>query len=169
MTFKQEYEAMKRAKLTKEKPAAMATGHFDELCKFIAPKSAAQMEAKIVAFLKLKGHQAETIKTSGNFKEGKKNTVDILGRNRVIGKGKYIPGTGTKGSADVSSTIFGLTVKWEVKFSKSDRQSEAQKVYEANVIQAKGFYFVVRTLDEFYLKYYELIELPQFQLMKGFE
>ena len=41
-------------------------------------------------------------------------------------------------------------VKIEVKFSKSDRQSDYQKQYEQDVKRSGGLYWLVRNQDEFY-------------------
>jgi len=58
------------------------------------------------------------------------------------------------GSADISATIKGLTVMIEVKWGR-DRQSEAQKVYQAKIEKAGGIYLIIRKFEEFYDWYYE--------------
>jgi hypothetical protein len=113
-------------------------------------------------FLNLSGHQAERINTMGTFIKGKIKNHGHLGTE--INEGRYIPTTGTKGSADLSSIIkvnvegvgvVGLTVKIEVKIGK-DRQSDEQKKYEQDVIAAGGKYWICKSFDEFYNKYLEL-------------
>lgn len=110
----------------------------------------------IIDFLKYNGMQGERINNTGRYVNDKTKFVDSVGYNREIGSGKYIKGTGTNGTADISATIpclikgvlIGMSVKFEVKYGK-DRQSEAQKEYEDNILQSGGHYFIIRTFDEF--------------------
>ena len=103
----------------------------------------------ITAFLNFSGWQAERINTMGVYREGKKIQV---GENTRQLKGKWTPSTSTKGSADISATIFGRSVKIEIKFGK-DRQSEVQKRYQESIEQAGGTYFIARNFDEFIIFY----------------
>jgi hypothetical protein len=70
---------------------------------------------------------------------------------------QYIKGTSTNGTADISATIKGRSVKIEVKIGK-DRQSDAQKQYEQDVIKAGGLYFIARDFDSF-IEWYDKIIL----------
>lgn len=112
-------------------------------------KTANGLTKLIIALITLQGGQAERINTTGRYLQGK-SYVDVLGHNRTV-KGKYIPGSGTKGSADISSTIKGKSVKWEVKMN--DKQSEAQRKYQDDIERAGGLYFVVHNFEEFYTYY----------------
>ena len=103
----------------------------------------------ITAFLNFSGWQAERINTMGVYREGKKIQV---GENTRQMKGKWTPSTSTKGSADISATIFGRSVKIEIKFGK-DRQSEVQKRYQESIEAAGGTYFIARSFDEFIIFY----------------
>jgi hypothetical protein len=107
----------------------------------------------ITAFLIFSGWQAERINTMGVYREGKKIQV---GENTRQLKGKYTPSTGTKGSADISATIRGRSVKIEVKFGK-DKQSEVQKRYQESIEQAGGTYFIARNFDEFMIFYLKFL------------
>jgi hypothetical protein len=71
--------------------------------------------------------------------------------------GKYTPTTGVKGSADISCTIKGRSIKLEVKYGK-DRMSEAQKEYAERTVAAGGIYYVARDFDSFKEWYDQLIE-----------
>jgi len=116
----------------------------------------------VIDWINFSGGQAERISTTGRYIDESKTVIDVIGRSRKIGSGKYIPGTGTKGSADISSTIkpkwseYGVSVKWEVKWRK-DRQSEYQKKYEVKIQNAGGFYFVISDFDSFVLIYDDFI------------
>lgn len=104
----------------------------------------------VIAYIRLMGGQAERISTQGTYIQGKEVSVGFYGVKRT--KGKYIPSQGVKGSADISSTIRGLSVKWEVKMK--DKQSEYQKQYQADIERAGGKYFIIHNFEEF-INYYE--------------
>lgn len=97
-------------------------------------------------FLNLTGHQAERISSSGRVIRGK----DSFGIYGEVYKGetKYIPSTSTNGTADISATIKGKSVKIEVKIG-NDRQSEAQKKYQYDVERAGGIYYIATDFDSF--------------------
>jgi hypothetical protein len=107
----------------------------------------------IIAFLNFNGWQAERVSNMGRPVDQRRTVKDVLGRERQIGSMKWIPGSGTKGTADISATIKGRSVKIEVKIG-ADRQSEAQKAYQANVEMAGGVYVIARSFDEF-MEWYE--------------
>jgi hypothetical protein len=110
----------------------------------------------VLDWLKFEGWQAERISTTGKYIDSREQFTDVLGRTRTIGSGKFIPGQGTKGSADISATIgvkvngitLGISVKIEIKFGK-DRQSDAQKRYQEQIEKAGGVYIIVKTFDGF--------------------
>lgn len=112
-------------------------------------RSANGLTKMIIDFLVLSGHQAERINTMGRMIDNRKTYTDVIGRTKTIGSAKYIPTTGTKGSSDISATIKGISVKVEVKIGK-DRQSQAQKDYQAMIERAGGIYLIARNFDEFY-------------------
>ena len=103
----------------------------------------------ITAFLNFSGWQAERINTMGVYREGKK--IQVAENTRQL-KGKWTPSTSTKGSADISATIFGRSVKIEVKYGK-DKQSEVQKRYQESIEQAGGTYYIAKDFDNFLLFY----------------
>jgi hypothetical protein len=98
----------------------------------------------VIDLINYEGYQAERISTQGTYVEGVKIKV---GENERQLKGKYIPTQGTKGSADISATIRGRSVKIEIK--QKDRQSEVQKQYQESIERAGGIYIIVRSFDEF--------------------
>jgi hypothetical protein len=118
-------------------------------------KTANGLTKAIVTFLNLSGHQGERISTTGRMLDNTKVVKDALGFSRKIGSVNWIKGTGTNGSADISATIKGKSVKIEVKIGK-DRQSEAQKVYQQNIERAGGIYMIAKTWDGFYEQYAQL-------------
>jgi hypothetical protein len=110
----------------------------------------------ILEFLNLSGHQAERINTMGRMLDNRKTYTDVIGRQKTIGSTKYIPTTGTKGSADISATINGRSVKIEVKYGK-DRQSADQKAYQEQIEKAGGIYIIAKEFDSFYDWYQQFV------------
>jgi hypothetical protein len=120
-------------------------------------KTANGLTRCILDFLELCDYQVERINTMGRPIDNRKQVTDVLGRTKTIGSMTWGKSTATKGSADISATIEGLSVKIEVKIGK-DRQSEYQKIYQANIEKAKGKYWIVKNFDDFYEKYQNLLE-----------
>jgi len=102
----------------------------------------------IIAFIRLKGGQAERISTTGRPIDRTQTFTDVTGRSRTIGRVEWIPGTGTNGSADISATIAGRSIKIEVKIGE-DRQSRDQANYQQTIESAGGTYFIARNFELF--------------------
>ncbi len=115
------------------------------------------LTACVTNFIKWNGYQAERISNTGRVLDNSKTVTDIMGQRRKIGSTTYIPGTGTKGTADISATIHGMSMKIEIKFGK-DRQSEAQKKYQKSIEKAGGVYIIVREFDDFLAWYDDFCE-----------
>lgn len=120
-------------------------------------RSANGLTKCILDFLNLSGHQAERINTMGRMLDNRKTYTDVIGRTKTIGSTKYIPTTGTKGSADISATINGRSVKIEVKWG-ADRQSKDQKEYQEQIERAGGHYYIAKTFDSFFEWYQQFIK-----------
>jgi hypothetical protein len=120
-------------------------------------KTANGLTKAIIAWINLNGYQAERISTTGRYVDNSKIVTDVLGNRKKIGSGKYIKGTGTNGSADISATIKGKSIKIEVKIGK-DKQSEAQIKYQQMIEKAGGIYFIAKNFDDFYGFYITLVK-----------
>ncbi len=118
--------------------------------------SANALTKSIIDFLKFSGFQAERINTMGKRIDKTKLVDDVMGK-RQIGTVGWIKGTGTKGSADISATIKGRSVKIEVKYGK-DRQSEYQKAYQQSIERAGGVYVIAKDFDTWIEWYYKYIK-----------
>lgn len=70
--------------------------------------------------------------------------------------GKWIPSTTRKGSADVSSTINGKSVMWEIKIGK-DKPSPAQLKEQDRERKAGGMYEFVKTPEDFFTIYDSIV------------
>ena len=102
----------------------------------------------IIDFIKLNGGQAERVNSMGVPIDKRRQVTDVLGSTRTIGSVEWRRGGGTVGSADISATIRGKSVKIEVKIGK-DRQSPAQRAYQQAVEQAGGLYFIAKDFTSF--------------------
>lgn len=111
--------------------------------------SANNLTKAIIKYIELMGYQAERISNTGRYIDNTKKFKNIQGQQIQIGSGQYIPGTGTKGTADISATIKGKSVKIEVKYGK-DRQSEAQKDYQSTIERSGGIYYIAKDFETFY-------------------
>jgi hypothetical protein len=104
-------------------------------------KTANGLTKAITSFIQFNGFQAERINTMGTARENKRTDGKVIGVT-------WTKGTTTAGSADISATIRGRSVKIEVKIGK-DRQSDAQKRYQESIERAGGVYMIARDFDTF--------------------
>jgi hypothetical protein len=107
----------------------------------------------IIDWVNMSGYHAERINTMGRVIDKRKNVTDVVGRTKTIGSMTYIPTSGQRGSADISATIAGVSLKVEVKIGK-DRQSTYQKVYQQQIERSGGVYIIVRSMEDF-LNYWD--------------
>ena len=105
----------------------------------------------VIDYINFSGGQAERISNTGRYIDESRIVTDILGNRKKIGTGKYIKGTGTNGTADISATFKGKSIKIEIKMK--DKQSEVQKEYQQAIERAGGIYFICHTFDEFLEKF----------------
>jgi len=119
-------------------------------------KTANGLTTMVIDWLQLNKHQAERVNTMGTARVEKGIKDEVFNRGTPT-KITWTPGGGTKGSADIHSTIHGYSVKWEVKIAK-DRQSDYQKKYENDVKAAGGLYFIIKDFDQFYEIYQKIVE-----------
>ena len=105
----------------------------------------------VIDYINFSGGQAERISNTGRYIDESRIVTDVLGNRKKIGSGKYIKGTGTNGTADISATYKGKSIKIEIKMK--DKQSEVQKEYQQAIERAGGIYFICHTFDEFLEKF----------------
>ncbi len=99
---------------------------------------------QIIRFIQRHGGQAERIA--------------IMGKpQRVAGRIQWVRSAMTVGTADISATIQGRSVKIEVKIG-SDRQSEAQRNYQRQIEAAGGIYYIAKDYESFIEWYKERFE-----------
>ncbi|MFA6402782.1 MAG: hypothetical protein WCX31_14360 [Salinivirgaceae bacterium] len=112
-------------------------------------KTANGLTKCIIDFIKLSGYQAERINCMGRIIDNRETVSDVMGNIRTIGRVQYGKTTGQRGTADISATIKGRSVKIEVKIGR-DRQSQAQKDYQKLVENSGGVYFIATDFEQFY-------------------
>lgn len=112
-------------------------------------KTANGLTLSIIDFIILSGYQAERINNTGRPIDRRETYTDVLGRTKTIGSIQYIRGTGTNGTADISATIKGRSVKIEVKVGR-DKQSQDQKEYQERIERSGGLYVIAKSFQEFY-------------------
>jgi len=106
----------------------------------------------VIDFIQFNGYQAERISSQGQYRDGKKIVTDVIGRQRTIGSGIWTKGSSTKGTADISATIKGRSIKIEIKWGK-DIQSNNQKDYQNSIENSGGIYIIVKNFDDFVIWY----------------
>jgi hypothetical protein len=121
-------------------------------------KTANGLTKCIITFIQLKGGQAERISTTGRCIDKTERYTDVVGITRTMGRIEWIPGTSTNGSADISATIKGRSVKIEVKIGR-DIQSQAQKDYQQVIEKAGGLYYIAKDFTSFIEWYSNTFEL----------
>ena len=106
----------------------------------------------VVNFLIWSGHRATRISSAGRVIDApqkQQSGISLMTK-------KFIPGPTRKGSADISSTISGRSVMWEIKAGR-DNPSEHQLREQALEIKAGGLYFFTHTPDEFFEQYDSIV------------
>jgi len=112
-------------------------------------KSANGLTKCILEFLRLSGHQAERVSVTGRWIDQRKTYTDVLGHRKTIGSGKWIKPSMEVGTADISATIQGKSVKIEVKVGR-DRQRSHQKKYQESIEAAGGIYYIAKDFQQFF-------------------
>lgn len=105
-------------------------------------------------FLNFSGHQAERVNVMARARDKRVTVHDVLGRSKQIGSVEYTPSGSTVGTADISSIVFGLA--WKIEVKRKDKQSPEQKAYQAKVERAGGRYNIYKEFETFYNDYLKL-------------
>jgi hypothetical protein len=103
----------------------------------------------IIEFLNMTdGCHAERISSEGRVIDDRQTVVNAIGQTVTRGSIKRIKSSGQVGTADISATVLGRSVKIEVKIN--DYQSDAQKEYQRQIENAKGYYLIAKNFEDFY-------------------
>jgi len=170
--FDQHYKGIKKVNYRKSEAVKLLESLADEAARnrypntppqYLAPrkfedKTANGLTKCVIEFIRLNGGQAERTSNTGRRIDTQITFCDVIGCQRTIGGTHWINGSGTNGTADISSTILGKSVKIEIKIG-ADRQSETQKLYQKSIEQAGGIYIVASSFEQF-LTWYNLTFKP---------
>ncbi len=102
----------------------------------------------VLNYLTWSGHRATRISSSGRVIDTpvrQPSGVSLMTK-------KYIPAQTRRGAADISSTIKGRSVMWEIKVGR-DKPSEYQLREQSLERAAGGEYFFTHSVDEFFEHY----------------
>lgn len=112
-------------------------------------KTANGLTECIIDFIRLRGMQAERISCEGKVIDTRKTTRDVVGNLKTVGSIRRVRTSAQVGTADISATIRGRSVKIEVKIG-NDCQSPDQKAYQGDIEKAGGLYVIAKTFQGFY-------------------
>lgn len=145
--FKHRYCEAHKSNFSRVYPKAWSDGLYSPP---VIPKwkTANGLTRFICNFLLWQEWRATRIASSGRLVDGTERTESGL----LLSKKKWIPGTTRKGTADISATILGRAVMWEVKVGK-DKPSEYQLKEAERERKAGGHYFFVHNPKEFFEQY----------------
>jgi len=121
--------------------------------KAVMPKlsSANGLTKFIVNYINWSGGNATRISSAGRYIEEKNS----LGQ-KIIGSGKFIPSATKRGTADITATINGRSVKIEIKVG-NDKPSEWQLKEQERERKAGGIYEFISKPEQFFLFYDKLV------------
>ncbi len=132
----------------KSKFPSLPHSHFVNTRKY-SDNSANKLTKCCIDWLRLNGHHAERINTTGTIRNNCKVVTDCIGRSRQIGTLIWTKNGTTKGSSDIHAVINGRAVFIEIKFGK-DFQSEAQKDFETTVTKAGAQYLIIKDFQQLF-------------------
>lgn len=141
--YKAIYLAANEAWFKSEYPNAWKDGHMPAK-KVPAVDTANGMASYIIDHAAWTGNFANRINVQGRQIGGFTRTQS----GQVFDDRKFIKASTKKGTEDVDCIFNGVTVKLEIKIG-SDRQSEDQKKHEARIKKAGGFYFLIKSIDDY--------------------
>jgi hypothetical protein len=114
----------------------------------------------VVDYIDFNGFQAERINSTGAIKDNRKTSTDVLGNIRTIGSLQWIKSSTQTGTADISATIKGRSIKIEIKCEATgdNKQSKGQIEYQKQIEAAGGVYLIVRNFNQFYEWFNEFVK-----------
>lgn len=124
--------------------------------------SANDIEKAIERFAKIAGFMAERTKTQGRKMDATYINTDY-GRVQTS-SAKFVTSTSRKGSSDMKLVINGKAIACEIKYGR-DTQKKDQKQYQSDFEKAGGYYFIVKTFEEFLIWYVKNYGRPKIMQM----
>lgn len=137
VAFEKEYNAAQALKYPNIPPECRVRSKFTD-------KTANGLTAAVIAHLKMHGHFASRVNSTGIYDQR---------------RGLWRASNGTRGLADISAVIAGRAVQIEIK-AGTDKPRAAQLQVQANVRAAGGVYEFIHNFTE-YIALYEELTKPQ--------
>lgn len=147
MDWKSRYQQAHEINFAREYPSAYKDGHYFN-ADYPDVKTANGLTGAIVKFLNWMGHRATRINVQGRLVEGTERQESGV----VLKVKKFQKSTTRRGTADISATISGRAVMFEVKVGK-DKPSGFQIKEQEKERRAGGVYEFVGTMDQFFAVY----------------
>jgi hypothetical protein len=149
MTYRDRYRQAYLAYTARETPTFYEMSGGDNMKVTIPNVGKSNGLTKFITnYLTWQGHRATRINSTGRLIDGQQRQES----GAILTVKKWIPGTTRRGTADVSSTIRGRSVMFEVKVGR-DRPSEYQLKEQELERKAGGEYFFTHDPDEFFAQY----------------
>ena len=152
MIAKERYNEVHRKYMEVKCHTVVADGHYSQP-KYPDIRKSNGLTNYIVNAINWQGGNATRVSSAGRL-------VDATEKQKsgtILTVKKYIPSTTRKGTADVTATIRGRSVKFEIKIG-ADKASADQLKEQAREISAGGYYFFVKTPEDFWLCYEKVIQ-----------
>jgi len=151
MTAKELYFKAHREYSEIKLPNVIKDGHY---CNPKYPKieTSNGLTNYVVNIINWLGGNATRISSAGRMVDTKQKQAS----GTVLTIKKYIPSTTRKGSSDITSTIKGRSVKFEIKIG-NDKASSYQLEEQQREIKAGGYYFFIKTPDDFWQCYNKVL------------
>ncbi len=108
----------------------------------------------IINYLTWEGWRATRINSQGQLVKGAERQES----GNILTVRQWRPGSTRKGTADISATINGRSVMFEVKVGK-DKPSSYQLAEQARERKAGGIYEFIHTIEEFFTWYNMHVEI----------
>lgn len=139
--------SLKRVQHQKEK-YPLVPDHARPKPKVYCDRTANGLTRCIIDAINFCGGHAERISNTGRVIDSSYTYTNVIGQTKTVGGLKFVPGTGTNGTADVSALWKGKSLKIEVKIGR-DKVSQAQMIYRAKIEAAGGIYIVAKSYEGF--------------------
>lgn len=144
MTAKERYNTIHKTYMLKKCPTVCADGHYS-VPKYPKIDTSNGLTNYIVNAINWQGGNATRVSSAGRLIDAPQKQAS----GTVLTVKKFIPSTTRKGSADVTATYKGKSIKFEIKIGK-DKASQDQIDEQAREIAAGGYYFFVKTPEDFW-------------------
>lgn len=115
-------------------------------------KTANGLTRCIIDFIRLTGGQAERVNCTGRVIDRREIYTDVLGHRRIVGSLAFIKTSGQRGTADISATVKGRSIKIEVKVGR-DKQRPEQVEYQRQIEASGGLYVIAKDFEQFFIWY----------------